>query len=303
VSGAARIERVTPETAAAFMAYTVAHGPEHDDSFADADELRDFDPAAEVAVVARDRGNGVGSGPGDVVGAASLMVRGYREEGTGRFRILHALEAEDYGRLVDAVLADAPDEVRHVIAFFFEGAPAIEVLLGLGFAPSRYAIVLRRPDLEVVAPTLPKRIVLVPARPGVDDQAWADVINQAFAGFPDRFDITADQAAERIADERLLPGGALLAWRDGEPVGLVAAAEYEEDGRPVVWVDHLAVVPAAQGQGLGRALLRAAVNAARDAGFGEVDLSTGQTNERALSLYTSEGFEPIRRVICLARDL
>jgi mycothiol synthase len=294
-----RIERVTAETAPEFVAYAIEHGPEHDDSFADADELRDFDPVQEIAFVARDGA----AGPATIVGAASLMVCRYGEEGLGRLRVIHARSPLGYEPLVAALLAEAPDEVRHVFGFFFEGAPAIEVLRELGFSPTRYAVVLRRPDMDVAAPVLPEGVTLALASPEADSRTWADVINASFAGSLGRYDTTLEEAAERLSDERLLPGGAIIARRHGKPIGLTAVAQYDEDGRKIVWVDHLAVVPEAQGQGVGRALLRAAVGVARGAGFLEVDLSTGQANERALALYASEGFEVVRQLVCLGRDL
>jgi mycothiol synthase len=163
--------------------------------------------------------------------------------------------------------------------------------------------VLRRPDMNVPVPALPYGVTLAAADPETDPQAWATVINASFAGNPGRYDTTIQEAAERLSDERLLPGGAIIAWRQGEPIGLAAVAQYDEAGRRVVWVDQLAVVPEAQGQGVGRALLRAAIGTSRGAGFSEVDLSTGQANARALALYASEGFEVVRQLVCLGRDL
>lgn len=299
MTAATRASRVTTETAAEFVTYAIEHGSEHDDSFADADELREFDPAQEIAFVAC-----AGTGGSDaIVGAASLMVRGYREEGLGRFRIIHALAAEDYEPLVDAVLGEVPNDIDHIFGFFFDGAPAIEVLAGLGFAPTRYAIVLRRPDIEVAAPSLSEGTALATARAGADDQAWADVVNAAFAGNPGRYDMSPEEAGKWLADGRLLPDGAIVARRDDKTIGVAYVGQYDEDGGTVVWIDQLAVIPEAQGQGVGRALLRAAISVARSAGFPEVDLSTGQANERALSLYTREGFEVTRKLVCLGRDL
>ncbi len=57
------------------------------------------------------------------------------------------------------------------------------------------------------------------------------------------------------------------------------------------WVlNDLFVAPEARGSGTGRALLRAVVEAAREAGAVAVSLATQHENERAQALYESEGF-------------
>lgn len=50
------------------------------------------------------------------------------------------------------------------------------------------------------------------------------------------------------------------------------------------------MAPALRGQGLGRALLEAAIEAAREAGATGIDLNTGETDTAARALYESAGF-------------
>jgi ribosomal protein S18 acetylase RimI-like enzyme len=56
------------------------------------------------------------------------------------------------------------------------------------------------------------------------------------------------------------------------------------------YLEELYVVPARRGQGIGRALLRAAMDAAREAGATHIDLGTGETDTAARALYESCGF-------------
>ena len=70
------------------------------------------------------------------------------------------------------------------------------------------------------------------------------------------------------------------------------------------------MVPALRGQGIGRALLEAAIEAAREAGATGIDLNTGETDTAARALYASAGFtnregEPgrPRDALLRARDL
>jgi ribosomal protein S18 acetylase RimI-like enzyme len=61
-------------------------------------------------------------------------------------------------------------------------------------------------------------------------------------------------------------------------------------GLPDAYIEELYVVPERRGEGLGRALLEAAMEAARAAGATHVELNTGETDTEARSLYESAGF-------------
>lgn len=67
--------------------------------------------------------------------------------------------------------------------------------------------------------------------------------------------------------------------------------------RPSLWADgldayleELYVAPARRGEGVGRALLEEAMQAAREAGAIRMDLGTGETDTAARALYESCGF-------------
>jgi ribosomal protein S18 acetylase RimI-like enzyme len=56
------------------------------------------------------------------------------------------------------------------------------------------------------------------------------------------------------------------------------------------YLEELYVVPSLRGKGLGRALLDAAMDVARDAGATYMDLGTSETDTAARGLYESSGF-------------
>jgi ribosomal-protein-alanine N-acetyltransferase len=60
-------------------------------------------------------------------------------------------------------------------------------------------------------------------------------------------------------------------------------------------VQTIAVAPRAQGRGLGRELLDAAIAEARRRGCSQVMLEVAHDNEPAIALYTSVGFESLGR--------
>ena len=105
-----------------------------------------------------------------------------------------------------------------------------------------------------------------------------------------------------LADDvraRLVPGLrahpttlVLLAWRDDRPVGIAVCflGFSTFQGRPLLNVHDLAVVPAERGQGVGRALLAAVEERARERGCGKLTLEVLDDNHRARTLYASFGF-------------
>jgi len=85
-------------------------------------------------------------------------------------------------------------------------------------------------------------------------------------------------------------GGLWLAWRDGMPAGCVAIRPLTPD---VCEMKRLYVRPAYAGQGLGRALVEAAVAGARERGFRLLRLDTLESMTAANALYKKLGFYPI----------
>lgn len=100
-------------------------------------------------------------------------------------------------------------------------------------------------------------------------------------------EVLAERAAELLAAGEiavLLAGGgpdglALLRFR--RSVWLAGLDAYLEE---------LYVAPARRGAGIGRALLDAAMDVAREAGAEHIDLNTGETDTAARALYESAGF-------------
>ena len=61
-----------------------------------------------------------------------------------------------------------------------------------------------------------------------------------------------------------------------------------------LYLGELYVVPGSRGHGLGRALLEASIEAARDAGAEVIDLNTSEDDTEAMRLYESAGFTTAR---------
>ncbi|MDA0702234.1 MAG: GNAT family N-acetyltransferase [Proteobacteria bacterium] len=108
-------------------------------------------------------------------------------------------------------------------------------------------------------------------------------------------------------------GRLLIAWRDGEALGIVALKTVEPGEAGICEIKRLWVEPAARGLGLGRALAEAVIHAAEGAGCGRLVLETSPvTMARAAALYRALGFEDsgpypgatgVEGIACMVRAL
>jgi ribosomal protein S18 acetylase RimI-like enzyme len=82
----------------------------------------------------------------------------------------------------------------------------------------------------------------------------------------------------------------LLAGDGPDGISLVRFRNSVWTGGPEAHLQELYVVPALRGGGIGRALLEATMELAREAGATGIDLNTGTTDTVARALYESCGF-------------
>lgn len=128
-----------------------------------------------------------------------------------------------------------------------------------------------------------------------DFEAYLRLINAAFG--PMRRDNDIEPyvifSDELIADADLRKefadnAGNLFVFLDGDQIMGLTEIGVEEDGTG--FVEALAVAPTYQGRGLGRQIIRFAVNRLLDRGITVVHLSTQDRNAYARRLYTGAGF-------------
>jgi ribosomal protein S18 acetylase RimI-like enzyme len=126
----------------------------------------------------------------------------------------------------------------------------------------------------------------------------------------DPADVPGTEDLDAIA-ETYLDGGAFLVGYDGDSLvamggyrpssGLPAGGHEGFDGgaadrAEAVELFRIAVAPAAQGQGLGAALLAELERRAADAGFDWVMLTTAAHQRAGIELYRSRGYEEVGRM-------
>ena len=113
--------------------------------------------------------------------------------------------------------------------------------------------------------------------------------------------VLTDEALQRATQgliENHALGRILTARRDGELVGVAVLSFLWtlEHGGPAAWLDEVYVDPARRGDGIGRQLVEAAMQVARDNGCIALDLEVDAGHEAAERLYERMGFRRHQRV-------
>jgi len=93
-----------------------------------------------------------------------------------------------------------------------------------------------------------------------------------------------------VSETEYLEGGLIFLLHGDKPIGIVRGARDEYEGEPCMNIGPIAVLPAHQGKGLGKQLLRTAVEFAGKMNFKKTMLCVNADNERAKELYLKEGF-------------
>jgi mycothiol synthase len=191
--------------------------------------------------------------------------------------------------LVETAPDVIPDDAPLTLWVWRQAETAAVSTLGLGRV--RMLAEMGR-DLPTGIPwTLPEGVELRPFR-HEDGAAWLNANNAAFAGHPENGALDADNLAKRLAQPWFDAEGFLLAW-DGDRIAGFCWTKVHEDGRGEIYI--LAVVPEAQGRGLGKALLLAGLDDLnRRHNVSEAILYTDAEDGRAVGLYEATGFGTVR---------
>jgi mycothiol synthase len=136
-------------------------------------------------------------------------------------------------------------------------------------------------------------------RPGEDESIWSEVRNVGFATLKgSETPVTPEMVAKMVAGNDYIEGGMKILFHLGKPVGVVRGAVDEYEDAPIMNIGPLAIIPEYQGKGLGRLLLRAALQVAKEKSYKRTILSVNGENERAKALYLQEGFWEAESVVC-----
>ncbi|TCJ30259.1 mycothiol synthase [Nocardioides jejuensis] len=186
--------------------------------------------------------------------------------------------------LLAAALAEIADKpVRAWSHGDHPGAAALAA--ATGFRRERELLVLARALPVDPAPADDPRIRTW--QPG-DTEELLRVNAAAFADHPEQGGMDAANLAERMAEPWFDPAGLLVAMDGDRMLGFHWTKVHAHAGEGEVYV--MAVDPAAHGQGIGGALLRAGLRHLAEGGAPRVHLYVDAANAPALALYRGLGF-------------
>ncbi len=230
-----------------------------------------------------------------LVGEESGELRAYvafAERASGSWVMelaIHPLDrtAADIRRTIEVgvgrIAEEGGSQIR-VWAFQPNLAAALEEL---GFRPERELRQLTRPLDSAPELRSMEGIDFRPFRPGLDEMAWIEANNEAFAGHPENGAWTVDLLVDRMSQDWFDPAGFIVAWTGDQLAGF-CWTKVHGDGRGEIYV--IGVRPGIQGRGLGVTLVERGLHHLASVGCSQAILYVDSDNEPALGLYAKMGF-------------
>lgn len=242
-----------------------------------------------------------------IVAAASLLLNDYYIRGKqARFRIFLSIEGkeEHYTALLEKIMQHT-HQLKSIYCFVKTTQQTTMNILGeLSFYIDRYAFALVRDTKQIGEWSFANGYTFRPFVSGQDEQHWCDVRNAAFSTLKgSETPITPKILQKSITNSSHIDGGMKMLFLEDVAVGVIGCENDELDGKPCMNIGPIAVLPAYQGKGLGRTMLRAALQFAAQNGYENVILSVNAENTNAKKLYIQEGFTELESVACYHYNL
>ncbi|MHB1393897.1 MAG: GNAT family N-acetyltransferase [Clostridia bacterium] len=279
-----------------FIEYCRRHCREHDESFVPKDDFRaDSDNPTYVLLE-----------EGEVKGAVSLMITPeLKKQNRGRFRIIHSTLGcfEAYKLMMETILQHA-EGLDYVTLYVPEGREQVtKYVKDLGFEVQRYSWYMEKQCINTPVAVFPPGYSLRPLGRGRDEQQWCDVTNNCFASNPGHADMTVEMFLKELGQEDYIEGGVMLLYFEDKPVGAIRVSRDYDDMGELAFITYVSITKEHRNKGLGKKLLRKALEFSIDKGFSRAGLVVSAENPSATRLYLGEGFEKLYTVACYIRHI
>jgi len=113
------------------------------------------------------------------------------------------------------------------------------------------------------------------------------VNNKGFLNSPNGAMLTDEEIDEKLLKNKQNPNLAGICYLNHEPVGIYELKTVDQVG----WIEAIAITPKWQGNGLGKVLLKKAVDVLYDLGAEEIKLFVISSNKTAYDLYLKYGYK------------
>jgi mycothiol synthase len=192
-------------------------------------------------------------------------------------------------QLIEALRLESGDGA---VTMWARSAYVAAAARSVGWYRDRELLEMRRPlPIECLDASF-EGFAVTTFRIGVDEGAWLEANNAAFAGHPENGSMTRRDLEHRIARPWFDSNGFFLAW-DGDDLAGSCWTKIHEDGVGEIYI--VGIVPGWESRGLGRSLICHGLDYLGTARHvAKAKLFVEAENERAVALYTTLGFETTR---------
>lgn len=196
-----------------------------------------------------------------------------------------AYRHEVFGLLIDAAEHPSASGPLHLWSYrVTEADDAVIRAHGLQQARELY-------QMRVSLPLEPAAIATQAFRPGIDDDAWLEVNNRAFAWHPDQSGWAVADLKQRVAEPWFDADGFRLHFIDGRLAGFCWTKAHTWTEPPLGEIFVIAVDPDFAGRGLGTQLSLAGLQHLHERGLQVGMLYVEADNDAAVAMYRRLGFE------------
>ena len=279
-----------------FIDFCKRHRNNVDDSYLYEEDLKNFQPDQDnpTYIVLNDYS--------EIIAGVSLIKDSYYKRAKkGRFRIFHSVEPDrNIYKLMLKSLKPHTTDINQVFLFVQEDNSVVRDLFhSMQFTIERYAYFLTREAVEAVQPSLPNEYTFKTFEFNKDEEDYLYVRNAGFATLKgSETPMTIAEVKKMKNDEDYIKGGIFLLYHREKPVGIVRSINDSHNDESVINIGPIALIPEYQGKGLGRQLVRKALQFGNSIGLPKAVLSANADNERAVHLYMKEGFNKEESLVC-----